>query len=108
MWVFFGSKCVKRATFCILQDYPWTDVNALIHLNENLQQFKQPIKAGHKISQNPNCFLCSLDSMLIDAHVPKCLKMKGPFVSICVCVGVFYVGMVHCLRNPQVRILVIF
>ena len=29
MWVFFGSKCVKRATFCILQDYPWTDVVAL-------------------------------------------------------------------------------
>ena len=29
MWVFFGSKCVKIAAFCILQDYPWTDVDAL-------------------------------------------------------------------------------
>ena len=29
MWVFFWSKCVKWAAFCILQDYPWTDVVAL-------------------------------------------------------------------------------
>ena len=28
MWSIFGSKCVKRAIFCILQDYPWIDVNA--------------------------------------------------------------------------------
>ena len=31
MWVFFWSKCVKWVTFYILQDYPWTDVVALIH-----------------------------------------------------------------------------
>ena len=36
MWMFFWSKYVKRAVFCILQDYPWTNVDALIkikHLN---------------------------------------------------------------------------
>ena len=27
--MFFWSKCVKRAAFCILQDYPWTNVIAL-------------------------------------------------------------------------------
>ena len=26
----FESKCVKRAVFCILQEFPWTDMNALI------------------------------------------------------------------------------
>ena len=31
MWVFFWSKCVKWVTFYVLQDYPWTDVVALIH-----------------------------------------------------------------------------
>ena len=29
MWVFFGSKCVKLLTFCILQDYATADVVAL-------------------------------------------------------------------------------
>ena len=29
MWCFFRSKCVKRFTFSILQNYPQCDVNAL-------------------------------------------------------------------------------
>ena len=29
MWSIFESKCVKIAVFCILQDYPQTDVDAL-------------------------------------------------------------------------------
>ena len=29
MWVFFGSKCVKRLHFSILQNYPPADVIAL-------------------------------------------------------------------------------
>ena len=49
----------------------WSSTAKIIHLDGKLQQFKQPIKAGHIISQNPNCFLCSSDSMFIDAHVPQ-------------------------------------
>ncbi|KAL5557201.1 hypothetical protein UlMin_039437 [Ulmus minor] len=30
-----------------------------------LQEFKQPIKARHVISQNPNCILCSCESMSV-------------------------------------------
>ena len=26
---FFGLKCVKWITFCILQDFPWTNADAL-------------------------------------------------------------------------------
>ena len=32
IWVFFWSKYVKWAAFCILQDYPWTDAIALTKL----------------------------------------------------------------------------
>ena len=49
----------------------WSSTAKIIHLDGKLQQFKQSIKAGHIVSQNPNCFLCSSDSMFIDAHVPQ-------------------------------------
>ena len=52
----------------------WSSTAKIIHLSGNLQQFKQPIKTGHIISQNPDYFLCSSDSMLIDAHVPQVLE----------------------------------
>jgi len=42
----------------------------IIHLDGRLQEFRQPIKAGHILSQNPNSFLCSADSMDINSHVP--------------------------------------
>ena len=34
MWVFFWPKCVKRHALCILQEYPWTDVDALTLLRK--------------------------------------------------------------------------
>ena len=49
----------------------WSSTAKIIHLDGKLQQFKQSIKAGHIVSQNPNCFLYSSDSMFIDAHVPQ-------------------------------------
>ncbi|KAK9988195.1 hypothetical protein SO802_028434 [Lithocarpus litseifolius] len=52
----------------------WSSTAKIIHLDGNLQQLKQPIKAGHIFSQNPYCFLCSSDSMFIDAHVPQVPK----------------------------------
>ncbi|TKY45385.1 hypothetical protein E2542_SST30276 [Spatholobus suberectus] len=38
----------------------WQTTINIIHLDGRLQQFKQPMKAGHALSQNPNCFLCAL------------------------------------------------
>lgn len=32
---------------------------------------RHPVKAGHILSQNPNCFLCSSESMKIDSIVPQ-------------------------------------
>ena len=29
MWVFFSSKCIKFVLSSILEDYTWTDVDAL-------------------------------------------------------------------------------
>ncbi|XP_048135639.1 uncharacterized protein LOC125315240 [Rhodamnia argentea] len=43
----------------------------LIHTDGRLQEFTQTIKASHLLSQNPNCFLCSSESMFIDSIVPR-------------------------------------
>ncbi|XP_048135641.1 uncharacterized protein LOC115737217 [Rhodamnia argentea] len=43
----------------------------LIHTDGRLQEFTQTIKASHLLSQNPNCFLCSSESMFIDSTVPR-------------------------------------
>ncbi|KAF7848836.1 hypothetical protein BT93_L1528 [Corymbia citriodora subsp. variegata] len=43
----------------------------LIHMDGRLEEFPQTMKASHLLSQNPNCFLCSSDSMFIDSIVPQ-------------------------------------
>ncbi|KAL3730636.1 hypothetical protein ACJRO7_027635 [Eucalyptus globulus] len=43
----------------------------LIHMDGRLQEFTQTIKASHLLSQNPNCFLCSSESMFIDSIAPQ-------------------------------------
>ncbi|KAK3420855.1 hypothetical protein EUGRSUZ_G00483 [Eucalyptus grandis] len=43
----------------------------VIHMDGRLQEFPQTIKASHLLSQNPNCFLCSSESMFIDSIVPQ-------------------------------------
>ncbi|KAF7848835.1 hypothetical protein BT93_L1527 [Corymbia citriodora subsp. variegata] len=43
----------------------------LIHTDGRLQEFTQTIKASHLLSQNPNCFLCSSESMFINSIVPQ-------------------------------------
>lgn len=40
-------------------------VNNIVHLDGKLQQLKEPIKAEHILSQNPNCFLCCSESMFV-------------------------------------------
>jgi hypothetical protein len=48
----------------------WPSTAKIIHLDGKLQEFRHPIKAGHVLSQNPNCFLCSSESMYINSQVP--------------------------------------
>ncbi|KAF8028326.1 hypothetical protein BT93_E1058 [Corymbia citriodora subsp. variegata] len=43
----------------------------VIHMDGRLQEFTQSLKASRLLSQNPNCFLCSSDSMFIDSIVPQ-------------------------------------
>ncbi|MED6168359.1 hypothetical protein PIB30_010982 [Stylosanthes scabra] len=41
----------------------WESCVNIVHLDGTLQQLKKPLKAWHVLSQNPNCFLCSSESM---------------------------------------------
>ncbi|PIA50643.1 hypothetical protein AQUCO_01200094v1 [Aquilegia coerulea] len=43
----------------------------IIHVDGRLQEFKQAIVARHILSQNPNRFLCSLESMNVDSYVQQ-------------------------------------
>ncbi|KAJ4836059.1 hypothetical protein Tsubulata_008960 [Turnera subulata] len=43
----------------------------VIHMDGRLQEFKQPIKASHLLTQNPKHFLCSTESMYVDHHLPQ-------------------------------------
>ncbi|KAB1207216.1 hypothetical protein CJ030_MR7G011537 [Morella rubra] len=52
----------------IALNLPFT--SKLIHLDGTLQEFRHPVKAGHVLSQNPNCFLCNSESMYINSQVP--------------------------------------
>lgn len=36
-----------------------------------LQEFVQPIKAGHVLSQNPKCFLCNSEFIYVDSFLAK-------------------------------------
>lgn len=48
----------------------WQSTVNIIHLEGKLEQFKEPIKAGHALFQNPNCFLCSSESMYVGSLLP--------------------------------------
>ncbi|EEF43320.1 conserved hypothetical protein [Ricinus communis] len=41
----------------------------IVDRDGRLQEFKQPIKANYVLSQNPNCFLCSSESMYVNSPV---------------------------------------
>ncbi|KAK4258694.1 hypothetical protein QN277_005117 [Acacia crassicarpa] len=43
----------------------------VIDMEGKLQQLKEPIKAGHVLSQNPNCFISSLESMCVGSPIPQ-------------------------------------
>lgn len=39
----------------------------VIQSNGKLQEFKQPIRAGNLLSQNPSCFVCCSETMNVDS-----------------------------------------
>ncbi|XWS45348.1 hypothetical protein CRYUN_Cryun15aG0129100 [Craigia yunnanensis] len=43
----------------------------VVHIDGRVQEFSQPIQAKNIISQDPNCFLCSSESMSIGTCVPQ-------------------------------------
>ncbi|GAV68265.1 DUF4228 domain-containing protein [Cephalotus follicularis] len=43
----------------------------VIHMDGRVEQLKKPIQAKIITSQNPNCFLCSSESMFIGTCVPR-------------------------------------
>lgn len=49
----------------------WPSTSKIVHLDGKLQEFLHPIQAGLILSQNPNCFLCSSESMFINSHAPQ-------------------------------------
>ncbi|CAL0329210.1 unnamed protein product [Lupinus luteus] len=64
-----SSQFISKAENLCFQ----TRVN-IIHMDGKLEQFKEPIKAEHALFQNPNCFLCSSESM----HVGSLLTRVDP------------------------------
>ncbi|KAK2665239.1 hypothetical protein Ddye_003813 [Dipteronia dyeriana] len=48
----------------------WQSTAKIIHMDGRLQEIRQPIKAGHVISQYPKTFLCSSESMYVDSVLP--------------------------------------
>ncbi|KAK7257912.1 hypothetical protein RIF29_32233 [Crotalaria pallida] len=48
----------------------WQSNVNIIHLDGKLEQFNEPIKAEHALFQNPNCFLCSSESMYVGSLLP--------------------------------------
>ncbi|KAL3538931.1 hypothetical protein ACH5RR_002297 [Cinchona calisaya] len=46
----------------------------IIHWNGRLQEFWHPIKAGEILSQNPNCFLCSSETMNVNSFPHQMAK----------------------------------
>lgn len=49
----------------------WPFTAKIIHTDGRLQELRHPVKAGHILNQNPNCFLCSSESMKIDSILPQ-------------------------------------
>ena len=86
MWVFFLPKCVKRPALCILQEYPWTDVDALRRL------YKQVGLGGwvYAITKyDPASFFVlsdfthsSIDMVLSCRHTGFWIMLPCPFVII--------------------------
>ncbi|KAI9123378.1 hypothetical protein K1719_004678 [Acacia pycnantha] len=60
-----SSQCKKKDG-----NFSWKFTVSIVHFDGKLQQWKQPLKAEYVLSQNPNCFICSSDSMYIGSLLP--------------------------------------
>ncbi|KAH7835685.1 hypothetical protein Vadar_028755 [Vaccinium darrowii] len=49
----------------------WPPTAKVIDLEGGLQEFIQPIRAGQILYQNPNCFLCSSETMFLGSRMPQ-------------------------------------
>lgn len=49
----------------------WPSTAKVIHINGRLQEFRVSIKASHILSQHPDSFLCSSESMYIGSQPPQ-------------------------------------
>ncbi|KAH7835111.1 hypothetical protein Vadar_022960 [Vaccinium darrowii] len=63
------ASCRSKRSRGGLKEWPPTAM--VIDLEGKLQNFSQPIKASEILSQNPNCFLGSSETMFIGSHVPQ-------------------------------------
>lgn len=52
-------------------NFTWKSSVNIIDMEGKLQQLKEPKKAGHVLSQNPNCFVCSSESMYVGSPIPR-------------------------------------
>ncbi|XP_021275319.1 uncharacterized protein LOC110410065 [Herrania umbratica] len=57
-----GSSTIGRSS---------TTSAKVVHIDGHVQEFGQPIQAKGVVSQNPNCFLCSSESMSVGTCVPR-------------------------------------
>ncbi|CAL0304216.1 unnamed protein product [Lupinus luteus] len=48
----------------------WLSTVNIVHLDGRLQQLKEPTKAWVVLSQNPNSFICCLESMYVGSPMP--------------------------------------
>ncbi|KAF7840907.1 uncharacterized protein G2W53_003205 [Senna tora] len=51
-------------------NFSWKSRVNIVHYDGKLQQWRQPLKAEHVLSQNPNCFICSSECMYIGSLLP--------------------------------------
>ncbi|KAK7264338.1 hypothetical protein RJT34_31945 [Clitoria ternatea] len=52
-------------------NHRWESMVNIVQLDGTLQQFREPIKAWHVLSQNPNCFICCSESMYVGSPMPS-------------------------------------
>ena len=71
MWSISGSECVKRAVFCILEDYPWTDVDAL-----SLTLFFTSITLATKKKKKSNLFYLAFIYSILSKKLNKLFTKK--------------------------------
>ncbi|XP_020216738.1 uncharacterized protein LOC109800361 [Cajanus cajan] len=48
----------------------WQSTVNIVHLDGKLEQLKEPTKAWHVLSENPNCYMCCSESMYVGLPMP--------------------------------------